>query len=782
MTLHFRSRRRKTLRLFFGLILLLLFSNYSYAQTYRLSGIITDSQSKETLIGVPIIVKGQQGKGVASDEEGEYSISLSRGNHILQIDYIGYEKKQIPVTVSGDMRMDIELIQTSIGLKEVVVSGGRADANVSSPQTGIEKMEIKKINKLPVLLGERDIIKTIQLTPGVQGAGEGSSGFYVRGGSADQNMILLDNVPLYNASHLMGFFSTFNSDVLRDITLYKGSMPAQYGERLASILDVQQRNGDNQDYHISGGIGLISSKLNVEGPIQKGKSSFLVGARRTYADAIARLSGIEDAKNAYLYFYDLNAKVHFSLSDKDQLSFSGYLGKDKMVLKDAAEVNWGNKFASLKWNRTINNKWNSATSVFYNQYDYYFGMEIGMDMHGTAKIKDYGFRQDFLFQPTSRSIWRFGLSSTYHDLAPGNYEINSEQKNSVDLYHRYSLENGIYASNEIKVSDRLEIIYGLRLSAFMALGKGEYYNMDQNNNIIDSVWYKSGEVVKTYVNLEPRLSAAYKLNRVSSIKAAYARTVQNMHLLTYTAQGTPFDRWTSSSNNIKPQISDQFSVGYFRNFSNNMYEFSLETYYKNMRNQIDYKDNADFQGYDVVETELRYGKGRAYGVELMLKKNTGRLTGWVAYTLSKSEKKIDGINEDRWYNAYQDRTHDFSIVGVYELNPKWTLSAAWVFYTGNAISYPSGKYQINGKDVMYYAERNGYRMPDYHRLDLGATCLLKKTSKFESELAFSLYNAYGRENAYMIRFRTNDKDTGKTTAYQYSLFRFVPSISWNFKF
>ncbi|GAB6122728.1 TonB-dependent receptor [Dysgonomonas termitidis] len=782
MTLHFNSTQRVRFIFFSGLILFFLFSNFTNAQTYKIKGVVYDSRTKESLIGVPIIVKNNQGRGVASDEKGDYTLTLPKGNYTLQIEYIGYEKKEIEISLSKDMRQEIELKQSAIGLKEIVVSGERADANVSSPQTGVERLEIEKINKLPVLLGERDIIKTIQLTPGVQGAGEGSSGFYVRGGSADQNMILLDNVPLYNASHLMGFFSTFNSDVLRDVTLYKGAMPSPYGERLASVLDVQQRNGDNQDYHVSGGIGLISSKLNVEGPIQKGKSSFLIGARRTYADAMARLSGAKDAQNAYLYFYDLNAKVHFSLSDKDQLSFSGYLGRDKMVLKDAAEINWGNMFGNLKWNRVINSKWNSGTSVFYNQYNYYFGMEIGMDMNGRAKIKDYGVRQEFIFQPNKNSLWKMGLSSTYHDIGPGDYELNAEQNNSLNLLHRYSSENAIYASNEIKLSDKLEIIYGLRLSAFMALGKGEFYNLDEENNVTDSVWYKGGKVVKTYVNLEPRLSAAYKLNKVSSVKAAYARTVQNMHLLTYAAQGTPFDRWTSSSNNIKPQVADQVSIGYFRNFSNNMFEFSVETYYKDMRNQIDYKDNANFQTYNAVETELLYGKGRAYGLELMFKKKLGRLTGWVGYTLSKSEKKIDGINEDKWYNAYQDRTHDLSIVGVYELNRKWTLSAAWVYYTGNAITYPSGKYQINGKDVMYYAERNGYRMPDYHRLDLGATCLLKKTSKFESELAFSLYNAYGRENAYMIRFRTNNDDTSKTSAYQYSLFRFVPSITWNFKF
>ncbi|MDR2949327.1 MAG: TonB-dependent receptor [Prevotella sp.] len=775
--------RRKTWVLFLWLFSLFLAPSIAYAQTYKISGSVLDSQTKETLVGVPIIIKNRNGSGVSSDEKGKYSITLPKGEYTLYTEYMGFEKKEIKISLTQNINQDIELTQTSIGLGEVIVSAERPDANVSAPQAGIEKMEIKQINKIPVLLGERDIIKTIQLMPGVQGAGEGSSGFYVRGGSADQNLILLDNVSLYNASHLMGFFSTFNSEVLRDVTLYKGAMPAQYGERLASVLDVQQRNGDNQKYHVAGGIGLISSNLNVEGPIQKGKSSFLIGARRTYADAIARLSGIADAKNAYLYFYDLNMKLNFALSDKDQLSVSGYLGKDKMVLKDAAETNWGNRFLTVNWNRTINNKWISKTSLAYNQYDYYFGMEVGMDLDGGAKIKDYTFKQEFLFQPKKDNEWRFGLNSTYHDLAPGDYNLDSdEQKNSVNLHHRYSSENAIYASNQIKVSENLEVIYGLRLSAFMALGKGEYYTMDSQNNVTDSTWYKSGKVVKTYVNLEPRISAAYKLNKTSSLKAAYARTVQNMHLLSYSAQGTPYDRWASSSNNIKPEIADQVSLGYFRNFSDNMFEFSIEGYYKQMKNLYDFKDNADINGYDVIETELLSGKGRAYGIELSLKKRLGRLTGWIGYTLSKSEKKIDGINEGKWYNAFQDRTHDISVVGMYELNKKWTLSAAWVFYTGNAITYPSGKYQINGKDVMYYTERNGYRMPNYHRLDLGATCQLKKTAKFESELVFGLYNAYGRENAYMIQFRTNTKNPEKTTAYQYSLFTYVPSISWNFKF
>lgn len=782
MRVHSNSPSRKNRNFFLWLFCLFLLPVLSFAQTYKISGTVVDSKTKETLIGVPIIVENQNGRGVSTDEDGKYTFSLPKGEYSLKIDYIAFEKKRVKISLKENITQNIELEQTAIGLGEVVVSAERPDANVSAPQTGIEKMEIQQINKIPVLLGERDIIKAIQLMPGVQGAGEGSSGFYVRGGSADQNLILLDNVGLYNASHMMGFFSTFNSEVLRDVTLYKGAMPAQYGERLASILDVQQRNGDNQKYHVNGGIGLISSNINVEGPIQKGKSSFLIGGRRTYADAIARLSGVEDAKNAYLYFYDLNMKLNFAISEKDQITVSGFLGKDKMVLKDAAEADWGNKFLIASWNHTFNNKWISRTSLSYNQYDYHMGMEIGMDMEGKSNIKDYSFKEEFLFQQSKNSQWRFGISSTYHNLAPGNYDMNSEQKNSVDLHNRYASENAAYISNQIKVTDDLEIIYGLRASAFMALGKGEYYTLDDNHNVIDSTWHKSGKVVKTYLNLEPRLSAAYKLNDVSSVKAAYARTVQNMHLLSYSAQGTPFDRWTMSSNNVKPQIADQVSLGYFRNFSDNMFEFSIEGYYKKMKNQLDFKDGADIEGYDVIETEILSGKGRAYGIELSLKKRLGRFTGWIGYTLSKSERKIDGINEDRWYNAFQDRTHDFSIVGMYELNKKWSLSAAWVFYTGNAISYPSGKYQINGRDVMYYAERNGYRMPNYHRLDLGATCLLKKTAKFHSELVFGLYNAYGRENAYMIEFRTNTKDSSKTTAYQYSLFTFVPSISWNFKF
>lgn len=760
----------------------LMYGSHIVAQTFQISGIVTESKTKKVISDVPVSIKERGQVGTSSDDNGYYSIRLPKGNYTLIVKFIGYKEKEVKVTLNSNVTQNIELETSSINLDEVVVSTNRADANISAPQTGVERITIQEANKLPVLLGERDVVKAIQLMPGVQTASEGGTGFFVRGGTADQNMISLDNVSIYNASHLMGFFSTFNSDAIRDAALYKGAMPSQYGERLASVLDVQMRDGDNEEYHVNGGIGLIASKLNVEGPIQKGKSSFILSGRRTYADAIAKLSSNEQVNGTTLYFYDLNAKLNFQLSDKDRLSFSGYWGKDKLALKDVVDTDWGNLLGTIKWVRQMNSKSSLTTALQYNQYDYHINLDIGNQLAISSKIKDYTLKQEFLYEHNPTNTWRFGYSSTYHSLDPGAYEYGEGQGQNLDLKTRYSWENGIYASNSIKLSDRFEAIYGVRLSIFSALGKGEYYTLDENNQAIDSTWYSSGQFVKTYVNLEPRLSMVYKLNKFSSLKAAYGRTTQNMHLLTNTNFNTPMDRWTSSSNNIKPQIADQVSLGYFRNFANNLYEFSVESYYKDMRNQIDFRDNAEFDRNDDVETELLYGKGRAYGVEFLLKKNSGRLTGWIGYTLSKSEKKIDGINNDDWYDARQDRTHDISIVGMYDLNKKWSVSAAWVYYTGNAVTYPSGKYSIDGKEVVYYNERNGYRAPAYHRLDLGATCVLKKTDKFYSELSFSLYNAYGRENAYMIDFRTNDDDPSKSTAYQYSLFRFVPSISWNFKF
>lgn len=769
-------------KLLFMCILFICTNFLSIAQTFKLEGVVVDSKTNIPLSDIPIGIKERPQSGRMSDNKGLFSFNLPKGKYTLIVKYIGYKDYELKVHLTDNETKTIELEESAIALDEVTVSASRSDANISAPQTGVERISMQEVAKLPVLLGERDIIKAIQLMPGVQAASEGGTGIFVRGGTTDQNLILLDNTSVYNASHMMGFFSTFNPDAVRDVTLYKGAMPAQYGERLSSVLDVQTNDGDNKNYHINGGIGLISSKVNIEGPIQKDKSSFILSGRRTYADAIAHTFGNEQVKGSTLYFYDLNAKLNFVLSKKDRLSFSGYWGKDKLALKDVINTDWGNLLGSIKWMHQMGSKWTSNTSVQYSRYNYNINIDMGLDLDISSIIQDYTLKQEFIYQPNPDNVWRFGYNSTYHNITPGNYKYEEGKGNDFILKDRYSWENGIYASNSRKLSDNLEAIYGLRISAFSALGKGEYYTLDKNHDVIDSTSYKSGQFVKTYLNLEPRLSLVYKLNSFSSLKAAYARTTQNMHLLTNSNVNTPMDRWISSSNNVKPQVADQVSVGYFRNFGNNMYEFSVEPYYKAMRNQIDFKDNAKFDRNDDIETELLFGKGRAYGIEFLLKKRTGRLTGWIGYTLSRSEKKIDGINNDKWYAARQDRTHDISIVGMYDLNKKWSLSAAWVYYTGNAVTYPSGKYTIDDKVIVYYNERNGYRAPAYHRLDLGATCILKKTKKFYSELAFSLYNAYGRENAYMIDFRTNDDDPSKSSAYQYSLFRFVPSVSWNFKF
>ncbi|GAB6011737.1 TonB-dependent receptor [Viscerimonas tarda] len=774
------------LRITFALIFLGFLSVFTLSaqrvQQFTIGGIVKDAETNETLIGVPVGVKGFSGKGIASNEHGFYSISLPKGEYTLSVSYLGYEYKELKISLDKNLTQTILLKPMSVGLEEVVVVSRKSDENVSSVQTGVEKISIQEINKLPVLMGERDVIKAFQLLPGVKSTGDGSSGMFVRGGSADQNAILLDNAPLYNASHLMGFFSTFNSDAVKDATLYKGAMPAQYGDRLASVLDVQMRDGDNQNYQFGGGIGLISSNLGIEGPIAKNKSSFLLTGRRTYADMIARLSGADDAQNATLYFYDLNLKLNWVVSEKDKLFFSGYLGRDKMAVNKALATDWGNTALALRWNRILNPKMFMNSSLIYNQYSYDVDVDMGMNIKLSAEIDDYVWKQEFQYFHSSNNTWRFGYSTTYHDISPGKNDSDTAKWNLKSLQHRFSWENGIYASNTLKLSDKLELIYGVRLSAFSALGKGDFYTLNNEHEITDTLSYNSGEFVKTYFNVEPRLSVMYKLNEVSSLKAAYGRTTQNMHLISNSFMMGPMDRWTSSNNNIKPQIADQITLGYFRNFSDNEYEFSVEGYYKDMRNQIDFKDHADIARNEGIETELLFGNGRAYGLEFLLKKKTGKLTGWIGYTLARSEKKINGINNNDWYPAVQDRTHDISIVGIYELSPKWTLSASWVYYTGNAITYPSGKVVYAGQEYPYYKERNGYRAPDYHRLDLGATCILKKRKNYYSELSFSLYNAYGRENPYAINFDSKKDNPSQITAYQYSLFRFVPSISWNFKF
>lgn len=770
----------------FKFFLFLLFTSLivNAQNKWTVSGTIKDKKSGESMIGAIVRVIELKATGASANEFGFYSLSLPEGTYTLQLEYLGFKPQTRKIILDKSQKVDFALEENLQELNEVEITTTQSNQNVKEAQAGMEKIDIKEINKIPVLMGERDLVKAMQLMPGVKSAGDGNAGFYVRGGGLDQNLILLDDAPVYNASHLLGFFSTFNSDAIKDATLYKGGMPAQYGGRLASVLDVKMNEGNNQTYHASGGIGLISSKLNIEGPIQKEKSSFLLSGRRTYADLLLRSTGDARFKDNSLYFYDLNAKANYIVSDKDRIYLSGYFGRDKLGFGDLFGFDWGNSTGTLRWNHLMNDKLFSNTSVIFSNYSYKIDVKFGEDeISIISRIRDWNLKQEFQYFANPRNSIKIGINSIYHTIVPGEIKASAESGLQFEVpENRYSWENGVYITNNWKASGRLNIIYGLRVSAFSVLGAGDFYTLNDQKEVIDTTTYTSGQFVKTYINPEPRFSASYQLSEMSSIKASYARTVQNLHMLSNSTTSSPTDKWIPSSNLVKPELADQVSLGYFRNFFQNKYELSVEGYYKDMQNQIDYKDGANVTNSNVVETELLYGRGRAYGVEFFLKKKIGKFNGWIGYTLSRTEKLIDNINSSDWYPARQDRTHDLSVVAIYDLTKKLTVSATFVYYTGNAVTFPSGKYTVADQVVFYYTERNGYRMPDYHRLDIGATWKLKERKRFSSELAFSIYNVYARENAFIINFRENENDPSKTEAVQIALFKMVPSISYNFKF
>jgi hypothetical protein len=723
--------------------------------------------------------------GAISNSNGYYSISLPRGSYQLLFSAMGMQSKAVPVLLKADTVVNIDLAVQDNALDEVTVFANTNRRSLESPQMGVEKLSVQQMNKIPVFMGERDILKTIQLLPGIKSAGDGNSGLYVRGGAADQNLILLDDAPIYNASHVFGFFSTFNSDAIKDLTVYKGGMPAQYGGRLSSVIDVKMNDGNNQDFKVAGGIGLISSRLNVEGPLQKGKSSFLISGRRTYVDAFLRLSGDSTVNRNTIYFYDINAKLTYDLGKKDKLYLSLYNGSDRLGISNNFLVNWGNTASTLRWSHTYNNKLFANTSFIYSNYDYNIQVQQGVnDVNLFSQIRDWNIKHELQWYLYPDHELRIGVNAIHHTVRPG--EVTASDRSSYNntlLQRRYSWENAAYITDTWKVSPKLNLNYGVRLTAFSILGAGDFFTIDPSGAVTDTLSYSAGQVVKTYVNIEPRMAASYRLNERSSLKLSYARNVQNLHLISNSTTATPTDKWIASTNIVKPEIADQLSLGYYRDLSAGKYELSVETYYKNMQNQIDYRDGADvLNGENAIESQLLFGKGRAYGFEMQLKKQTGAVTGWVSYTLSKTEKQIDGINNNQWYNARQDRTHEIAVVGMYQLSPKWELSASWTYYTGNAVSFPSGKYTVGDRVYFYYTDRNGYRMPAYHRLDIGATKKLKQTKKYSSELTISLYNAYGRENPYTIDFRTADNDPTRTEVVQTTLFRFVPSVTYNFKF
>jgi hypothetical protein len=755
------------------------------SKSATISGFIRDAKTGETLTGAVIYPKENPTIGITSNSYGYFSLTLPVGKYSLIVQFLGYKTITVPLELKENMKMNFDMDEESIALKEITVLGEKNNTNVVQSEL-ISKIDVKEIQNIPVILGEKDILKTIQLLPGVTPAGEGNAGFYVRGGGVDQNLILLDEAPVYNPSHLLGFFSTFNSDAIKDITLYKGGFPAEYGGRLSSVVDIKMNEGNNKEYHVSGGIGLIASRLSIEGPIVKDKGSFMIAARRTYADLFLKLlprHGPDSiASKSTLYFYDLNMKANYEFSEKDRIYFSCYFGRDNFNLGGTVGLNWGNVTATARWNHIINDKLFSNTSLIYSKYSYNFNVVVGNNtMNVISEIQDWNLKEDLHYYLNSNNTIKFGFNSIYHTFVPSKVDSTVIfHVRSVD--NRYALENALYISNDQTFSPHLKATYGLRYSIFSSIGPGTVYTYDQVADVVDSVTYPKGKIFGTFGGFEPRLLVNYIINDSSSVKISYARTRQYIHLLSNTTSTTPFDLWVPSNINIKPEIADQYTLGYFRNFSNNMYETSVEVYYKTLQNQIDYRNGANLILNSKVESQLVFGKGWGYGVEFLIRKKYGKLTGWISYTLSRAKRKFPDINDGNTFLAKQDRPNNIAIVGMYELSPKLTFSATWIFISGNPVTFPSGRYYVDGNIVPYYTERNGYRMPDYHRLDIGLTWQRKKTARFESNWNFSIYNVYARENAYAINFQQDPNDPTKMQAVQLSLFRFVPAITYNFKF
>jgi len=643
---------------------------------------------------------------------------------------------------------------------------------------------VKKMKSLPVLFGEVDVMKIIQLMPGVQSVGEGSTGLYVRGGGPDQNLILLDKAQVYNASHMMGFFSVFNPDAIKDVTLIKGGIPAQYGGRISSVLDIKMNEGNSKKLSAAGGLGLIASRLTIEGPLVKDKSSFIVSGRRTYADLFLKMSRDTLLNNSKLYFYDLNLKANYRFSDKDRLFLSGYFGRDVFGFSNVFGFDWGNATGTLRWNHLFGNKRFMNTIMVSSNYNYTFKINFeGDEIKLISGIQNYNLKVGLHWFPSVLNNVKFGANAMFHRFFPPSFESNIEGFENFKIQERYGLESGIYASNEQTISKKLSANYGLRYSLFNLMGPVDDYTYDEwRENVIDTTTYGKAEIFKTYGGIEPRLALTYLLNKKSSVKISYNRTRQYIHLLSNSSAGSPTDLWIPSGSVVKPQIGDQVALGYFRNFRDNTFETSVEVYYKYLQNQIDYKNGANIIFNPTIEAELLFGNGWSYGVEFFVNKSVGRLTGWLGYTLSRTERQIEEINNWEHYPARYDRTHDVSLVLCYDLSMRLKLAGTWVYASGNAVTFPVGKYEFDGHIVNFYTERNGYRMPPYHRMDVSLTIEGKKDKKLKSSWNFSIYNLYARQNAYSISFKQSKVDPSKTEAVQLSLFSIVPAITWNFKF
>ena len=775
------------------IFLLMITGSVLYAQKFTVSGYIRDKADGEALIGATVYVNELK-TGTVTNAYGFYAVSLPKGTYNFTFSYLGYEDVKQKITLNSDKELNIRLSEKTKEINEVAVYSEKKDRNVESVEMSMQKMPVKLVSKLPSFMGEVDIIRSIQLLPGIQSGGEGSGGLYVRGGGPDENLVILDEAPVYNASHLLGFFSVFNADAIKDIQVYKGGIPAEYGGKASSVIDIRMKDGNSRNFAVTGGIGNISSRLTVEGPVIKDKWSFILSGRRTYADFLGKLMGIEQLQENKLYFYDLNGKSNIQLGDHDRLYMSMYTGDDYARIGESLYMRWGNQTGTIRWNHLFGSKLFSNTSLIYSLYNYNVGVpgDGAEQFDWTSQIRDYNFKEDLTWFLNTDNKLKMGVNIIQHHFQPGKIDVNENSYfHDLELTPYNAVEASAYASNEQNIGVRITMKYGLRFSLFQQIGEGkvrEYANPESPNSseIVNVKEYKKGELIGApYTYLEPRFAIKYTVGPTSSLKASYNRMVQNLHLISNTNSPTPLDIWLPSNKYIKPLVADQVAMGYFRNFDNNKFETSVEVYYKNLDHVIDYIDGAQLFLNENIETQLLTGVGYAYGLELLVKKQQGKFTGWIGYTLARSMRKIAGINHGDPYPSSYDRTHDISVVLTWEINPRWNLSGSWVFSTGNPTSYPIAKYQVQGNTLYYYADRNSNRIPDYHRLDLSVNYDFKKNEhrKFKQSLNLSLYNVYARRNAYSVTFRPNEDNPNVSEAVRLSIIgTIIPALTYNFNF
>ena len=764
-----------------------------------ISGYIKDGNNGETLIGATVYVPELM-VGTTSNEYGFYSLSIPAGKYDVEYSYLGFESIVKAIELSENINVDVELGAAAAELTEVVVSSEAEDRNVTNLEMSVNRLDIRTIQRMPSLLGEVEILRSIQLLPGVSTVGEGASGFNVRGGSIDQNLVLLDEAPVYNSAHLFGFFSVFNPDAVKDVKLYKGGIPARYGGRLSSILDVRMKEGNSKNLAVSGGIGTIFSRVAVEAPIVKDKASFIIAGRRSYIDVLAGPFLEGGLEGSVLNFYDLTLKTNFNLNENNKLFLSGYFGRDNFGFGDQAGFNWGNGTATLRWNHLFNDRLFSNITFYYSDYDYEirFGDDAVNSFDWNAQIRNYSVKPELTYFVNPKNQIRFGGQAIIYEFEPGNaVGVSEGEVSDVSLDKKYAIEGAVFAENELDLGDKVKISYGLRLSYFNYTGDGRAYEFGeappgQRKPATSFSEFDQWESIETYTNLEPRASIRYQLNPTSSIKASYNRMAQYIHLISNTTASTPVDVWTPSTNNVEPQIADQVALGYFRNFSNNKYELSTEVYYKKMDNLVDYIDGSDLLLNEFLEGDLLAGIGRAYGLEVMLKKNEGRFSGWLSYTLAKTERQIEGINNDDWYPSRFDQTHNLSITAFYELNKRWSFSSNFALISGTPTTFPTSRFETQGYVIPHNANntRNNVRIPAYHRLDISATLEGKRNDerRWQGQWVFSIYNLYSRRNPFSIYFRQDrnrvlPEQPVNTEAIRLSVIgNFIPSVSYNFKF